>query len=85
MRRLLASLSAAALLLYDRVGDGRDRAIEWSSLQLPGRPGDLAERATPLRREPRLRRSPLPDLQASLFIEYLLARPDLADRVGIEV
>ena len=41
VRRLLASLSAAALLLYDRVGDGRDRAVEWSSLQLPGRPGDL--------------------------------------------
>jgi hypothetical protein len=29
-------------------------------------------------------RLPLPDLQASLFIEHLLARPDLADRVGIE-
>jgi hypothetical protein len=29
-------------------------------------------------------RLPLPDLQAPLFIEHLLARPDLADRVGIE-
>ena len=27
---------------------------------------------------------PLPDLQAPLFIERLLVRPDLADRVGIE-
>ena len=29
-------------------------------------------------------RLPLPDLQAPLFIEHLMARPDLADRVGIE-
>ncbi len=29
-------------------------------------------------------RLPLPDLQATLFIEHLLARPDLADRVGVE-
>jgi len=29
-------------------------------------------------------RLPLPDLQAPLFIEHLLARPDLAERVGIE-
>jgi len=29
-------------------------------------------------------RLPLPDLQAPLLIEHLLARPDLADRVGIE-
>jgi hypothetical protein len=29
-------------------------------------------------------RLPLPDLQAPLFIEHLLARPDWADRVGIE-
>ena len=29
-------------------------------------------------------RLPLPDLQAPLFIEHLLARLDLADRVGIE-
>jgi len=30
-------------------------------------------------------RAALPDSQVSLFIELLLARPDLADRVGIEV